>query len=339
MATAMERRVDTSSPHYRRAFAAALRGAPPSEDLVQLPGAGVAERRAQATVSGPAGGYLASEQFSNTFVAALDDNAVVEHIAAVKRTPAGGAFWIAGSDDTGNEGEIGKENTAESTPADPVFTRADGGLFLFNSGIIVLPFQLLEDATFDVEAEVGRLLGRRVARKMDNSFLNGVAGADLAGILRMFAVGKDGDAGSVTTVSYSELQDLAGSVAAAYRWDRDGRPVARWLMRPATWESVQRLVDGHGRPLVETPAGQGPHLLGFPVSLAAHCPAMAAGQPSIAFGNFRRGVLIRQVQEIAVQVLRELYALQAQIGVRAWVRAGIAVQDAAAVRVYRNASA
>jgi HK97 family phage major capsid protein len=95
-----------------------------------------------------------------------------------------------------------------------------------------------------------------------------------------------------------------GALRTPYRQRADD---VAWIMNRATASAIRSLKDTTGRFLWNDglAAGTPPTLLGFRVMESEDMPGVAAGQVSIAFGNWRAGYLI--VDRTDMRVLRDPY--------------------------------
>jgi HK97 family phage major capsid protein len=181
----------------------------------------------------------------------------------------------------------------------------------------------------------------RIARAQNAHFTTGTGTGQPEGVQTNATVGKTGATGQTTTVILNDLIDLVHSVDPAYRV---GEGVA-WMMSDSALGTVRKLRDdsggaGVGRPVIE-PSVQGglpDSLFGFPIVVNQDMPVMAANAKSILFGNFRQYYVIRDALDFSVKRLDERYADLLQVGFLGWQRSDALVQDAAAVKAYRNSA-
>src|SRR6266568_8840202 len=103
---------------------------------------------------------------------------------------------------------------------------------------------------------------------------------------------------------------------------------------------IEKLVDGQSRPLLYDQAtsgiGRAPTkmLLGYPVIIDNSFPATWTGSAkTIAFGDIQSGYVIRRVKEFNLVAVRELFALNGQVGFLGWTRVDALTQDASAYTV------
>ncbi len=313
-----------------RAFTHYLRTGQPNSDL---------EFRAQAEGTGAAGGFLVPTGFLEKITERLKAFGGVAGEAERISTSMGNTLPWPTNDDTANQGEIVAENAAAAGGADLVFGQKQLSAYKYEStGVGGVPlkvsFELAQDSAFDLEAFVQRKLAERIARKQATHWTTGTGTSQPQGIMT-------GTASALTVASnavgltYPNLVALSHVPDVAYR--EDGECV--WLMSDGVLSLVETLVDSTGRPLLNMSTdgiGGKPvrTILGYRVVIDNTLPAtFTTGVKTVLFGNIKRGYIIRDVKEITMIVLRELYATTGQIGYMAWARADGLVQDANAMTV------
>src|SRR4051812_2118549 len=117
--------------------------------------------------------------------------------------------------DTSNTGENLAENTAATTTQDPSFGVITLRAYMKDSGIILIPVQLLQDSAFDPESFLGEAARTRLGRRVNAAATTGNGTNEMTGIL---VAGTSGvTAASATAIAYTELLDLEHSVDPAYR--------------------------------------------------------------------------------------------------------------------------
>ncbi|MFJ7049042.1 phage major capsid protein [Streptomyces sp. NPDC101112] len=280
-----------------------------------------------------AGGFTVPDEFRNVMIETMKAFGGLLNLAEVITTSTGADLPWPTNDDTGNEGEILGENTAAGEQDLTV-----GGkklkAFTFSSKQVRLSLQLLQDSAFNLETWVPKKLGERIGRRAARAWTTGTGVDQPEGLVTSAAVGKTGANGQTTSVIYDDLIDLEHSVDSAYRAN------ARYLMHDSTLKVIRKLKDSQQRPLwVPIPAPGFPATInGFEYTLDNSMPIPAASAKSIAFGDFRAGFLIRQVQSVQTLRLVERYAEYLQVAFLGFARMDGMIQDSAAVRTYQHAA-
>lgn len=311
-----------------------------------LGGAGAlndAERRAiqnaMSTTTGSEGGFTVQTDVTRAVIEAMKFYGGMREVAQVIQTASGNPLNYPTTDGTAEEGEIVAEN-ASATDADAVFGTAALNPYKFSSKVITVPIELLQDSAVDIESLMIGRLGMRIGRVTNRFFTTGTGTGQPTGIVTAAGLGKAGVTGQTTTVIYDDLVDLQHSVNRAYRQN------ARFMMADTSLRVVRKIKDAEGRPIfvpgyeAGNPGGEPDRLLGTPIVINDHVPAMAANAKSILFGDFNY-YLIRDVLDL--QILRftdSAYAKKGQVGFLGWFRAGGNFIDASggAVKHYANSA-
>ena len=170
--------------------------------------------------------------------------------------------------------------------------------------------ELLYDSMFDLEAYIVDMFGKALANAEENAFLNGDGDGQPLGLLAATGGADVGvTAAGTTTVTANEVINLIYSLKRPYRKN------AVFLMNDASVAIVRKLKDGNGVYLWQPAltAGEPDKLLGYPVYTSQYMPTAAAGNKSIAFGDFSYyNIGDRGTRSFAE--LRELFACNGMIG-------------------------
>lgn len=291
---------------------------PPNELRIALP-----ERRAQAVNLNTAGGYLVAEDFASTFERALLRFSPVRELATVITTRTGAPLPWPLSNDTSNEAVILPENS-QLTALDIPFGQAVLGSFKWNSRLIQVPFELMDDAADPFAEFLAATIGQRIALGQNRSFTTGSGTGGPLGLLSAAVQGAQ--AASQTAIAWNDLVAVMHAVDPVFRMP-DMRPA--WQMHDNILLAIQKLADGAGRPLL-TGAENGGHfyLMGFPVITNLHMPStMASGNRTVLFGAHAK-ILIRDVREVRIRHLTERYADAGQDAYCGLMRSDMVLLDA-----------
>jgi HK97 family phage major capsid protein len=160
--------------------------------------------------------------------------------------------------------------------------------------------QMLEDAAFNMEAEVRAEATEQFAKAEGAAFLSG------SGVGRPFGFLNNA---SIATVNSGAAAALTadGLLSVYYGIKTDYARAAVWMMNRSTIGQIRRLKDGDGEYLwAPGLAGGVPNTInGAPYVEAADMPDVGASAKPVAFGDFRRGYVI--VDRIAMEMLRDPY--------------------------------
>lgn len=144
---------------------------------------------------------------------------------------------------------------------------------------------------------------------------------------RAFGTWRSIASGDALAITPDALIDAVYDLQASYRRG------ASWLMNSATAGMVRKLKDADGRYIWTDSLilGQPATLLGYPVEIAEEMPDVEAGSTPIAFGNFRRGYLIADLQTL--YIVRDEVTKPGWIKLYCFRRLGAAPTDTKAIRL------
>lgn len=327
-------------------FRAYLRSGRPNADITGLAVNGPEDlgiprpQNAQGESTGPAGGYLVPEGFRTKIVERMKSVGGLEPETEQLVTESGQNLPWPTIDDTANQGEVVDEGAANAGGADFGFDFQDLGAYEYQAGgtgglPLKLPWTLMQDAAFDVEGLLSRLLGVRLQRTFAPHLLIGNGVKQPKGILN----GVTGTQTAASTIGYADL------LAAMTTPDQLYWPNAKWLMNQTSLGLVWGIKDSQNRPiwipgLMAGDQGAGPtkgSLLGYPVALDNGMPNFVGTGGSTTnwcvFGDLRAGYVTRKVRDIAVVVNPWSSASKRQNEYTAWMRADGRPQDTNAFTV------
>ena len=255
------------------------------------------------------GGFLVPDEFERTLIQALEDQNIMRGLATVINTGSGDriipvvashgtATW------TGEEGAF--------TESDDVFSQITLGAHKVTT-LMKVSEELLNDSAFNLEAYISSEYARRIGAAEEEAFINGNGSGKPTGLIVSAQVGKTTAANNAIT--FDELIDLYHSLKRPYR------SRASWLMADSTAKVIRKLKDQDNQYLWQpsVTAGQPDMLLGRPVQISDYVPAIASQAKVIAFGDFKY-YWIADRQGRVFQRLNELYAINGQVGFRAYQR-------------------
>lgn len=316
-----------------RAFDAYMRTGQENADLTEL--------RAQGVASGSTGGYLVPTTLLNKITERQKAFGGVASRANVMPSDDGAPWKWPTLDDTGNAGVIQAENSAPTSGgADAVFGQKSIGAFTYSApGANNLPLLVsrenLQDSQFDIEGLIVRMLATRISRKQSQDWVNGVGTTQPFGLV-------NGTAAS--TVFNTAAPTYAELINAYHSIDPDYLNDAVWSFNHYTLGLIESIVDGNGRPLLNSlldGVSTGPSnrtLLGFPVVIDQawanydNTTTNAWG----SFGDLGLGYIIRQVAGVELIVNPYTYAHQGQVAYTLRQRADGNIDDVFAFRVLKN---
>jgi HK97 family phage major capsid protein len=316
-----------NTPEYRDAMSQWARGGvetltPEQRSVLAqgrvMPGS---EQRAQ-TVSTTGGGYLLAQQFSDKLEEAmLAYGSVLTSGATIMNTGTGAALMYPTVNDTSNVGELLAINTAAASQ-DVAFGNLQLDAFKYSSKTVLVPFELLQDSEFDVPGLLGRLLGERISRILNQHFTTGTGSGQPNGIVTASNLGVTA-AGAAAITADEIANDLPHSLDPSYRKN------AKFMFEDATLKAVKKLKDSQNRYLwLPGLAVREPDTIaGYPYIVNQDMGSMATGVKSVIFGDFSK-YLIRRVKGIELYRIADKYIESAQVGFVAFARFDADLLDA-----------
>lgn len=266
--------------------------------------------RALSTTPDTAGGFL---QAPATLEAAIREilmaNVAMRKLATVIKatvdrkvpiaTAFGAAAWI---DEDGSYGVT-----------DDTFGSVTLGSYKVGR-IIKVSEELLMDSAFNLEAFVAKSLARSIGEVEETAFVTGDGSGKPTGVMNGISVGVTTTSNSAITAD--EVLDLFYSLKVGYR----GK--ATFLMNDATEKYLRKLKNGTTGDYMWQPgltSEQPNKLLGRPVANSDSVDTIAATKNVIVFGDFSN-YMIKDTAGMEIQVLRELYAANGQVGFKGHLR-------------------
>lgn len=263
--------------------------------------------RAQSVGTDSEGGFTVPEGFWARISEAKLAFGSLQGVANVISTGTGNDLpWVT-NDDTGNEGVLLAENTAE-TDLDLVFGERQLGAYKFGSRSIRVPVELMQDSAFDIEAYIVRKLAERIARVENRLQTVGTGTAQPEGIIN----GLTANVTAATVIpTENELIDLVYGLDPAYMTGREA-----FSFNHATAGVMRKVVDGNGNKAWQPSLQQGQPstLLGFPTVTNQNMPNFTSGNLAVLFGDHFEAFVIRNVKAASIRRLDERYAEFHQVG-------------------------
>jgi len=286
------------------------------------------EVRALTVSTDTAGGYLAPEQF----VAELDRNLVLfSPIRTVARVTPASAGEIVLPKRTGTMTASWGGETTPATATQPAYGQQTINVYELKCYVDVSN-TLLEDAAFNLEAELAFDFAEEFGRAEGAAFINGDGTGKPNGLLNTAGIETLDTTGADLTAD--DLIDVFHDLPGAYA----SRAV--WGMNRSVIGTVRKLKNASGDYLWQDAltAGNPPTILGRPVVELPDMPdypAAAAEALPIVFGDFKSA--FRIFDRVNLSVLRDPYSQQVNGLVRfhARRRVGGGVTKAEALRLLK----
>ena len=251
------------------------------------------------------GGYLVPEEYDSRLIEGLEEENIFRRLGTTITTSGERKINIAGSKPAAawiDEGEA-------LTFGDAKFDQINLDAHKLHVAVKVTE-ELLYDNAFGLENYLIRQFSRALANAEEDAFLNGDGTGKPLGIFAEEGGGEIGvTAASATEITADEIINLV------YALKRPYRKKAKFIMNDATIAALRKLKDENGQYLWQPSlqAGEPDRLFGYEVMTSAYVPAIAAGKPVIAFGDFSYyNIGDRGVRSFAE--LKELFAGNGMVG-------------------------
>ena len=252
------------------------------------------------------GGYLVPDEFEHTLVQALEEENIFRGLANVIQTSSGDRK-IPVVATKGTASWVDEEGTIPES--DDSFSQVSIGAYKLAT-MIKVSEELLNDSVFDLESYIATEFGRRIGNKEEEAFIIGDGSSKPTGILSATGGGELGKTTSgVTSISFDDIMDLFYSLKSPYRKN------AIFIMNDSTVKAIRKLKDGNGNYIWQPSmtAGTPDTILNCPVLTSTYMTEVAAGNKTIAFGDFKY-YWIADRQGRSFKRLNELYAVTGQVG-------------------------
>lgn len=264
------------------------------------------------TVSTTAGGYIIPTDLAPWIERASKYYGPMLQASTVWVTSDGRPITWPSIDDTSNTGSMETINSdMVDNNAALTFGQFTFNAYKYSSDAVVVPYELLQDTTFNLTELIGSLLGERLYRKLNTDFTTADGSSKPVGIIGS-AGAYLGENAAATAITRTDLVRLIHSVDPSYRMS----PKAAFMFADSTLRYCKLLTIGTGddRPLWEVSMieGQPNRIEGYPYWVNNDMAAIAATAKPVLFGDFGKFV-IRQAGPIRVVRLTERYAEKDQV--------------------------
>lgn len=290
------------------------------------------EQRSNNTLTLAAGGAAVAPDTSmyGRILEALKFYGGMEAVGSeIMTTETGADLPMATDDDTANVGAIVAEEGSHDNGTSPTMGVKTLHAYLYSSLIVKVSWQLLQDASFDIETYLGRKLGMRLGRIQNTHYTTGTGTSQPQGLVTAATVGRQSATGNSTTVVADDVKRLIHSIDVAYR-----NPGCKFMMNDSTALAFELLKDGNGQYIWRSGSGlnslndgSSASLAGYGVVINNDMPTLAASAKHTSFGD-HTFYKIRRVRAIQIVRLNELYAANGQVGFLAFMRADGGLIDA-----------
>ena len=248
------------------------------------------------------GGYLVPTEYDARLVEALEQENVIRSLATVIQTSGERKINVAASKPAASW----VEENGELVFGDATFDQVILDAYKLSVAVKVSE-ELLADNVYDLESFLINAFGRAIANAEEEAFLTGDGISKPTGIFHATKGGQTGVTTAGNSITADEVIDLV------YKLKRQYRANAVFVTSDSTLAAIRKMKNDNGylwQPALS--AGEPDRLLGYPVYTSQFVPAIAAGQPVMAFGDLSYyNIGDRGARSFAA--LHELYAGVGQV--------------------------
>ena len=251
----------------------------------------------------PSGGFLVPEAWDERLVQGLEQENFFRGLATVIKTSVDRRINVSAALPTSAWVEEG----GEIPTSDPAYTQVRLDSYKQCAAVRVSE-ELLQDNAYNLESVLIDQFARCLARGEEEAFLMGTGTNRPTGIFNATGGGQIGvTAAGATAITADEIIELV------YKLKRPYRVNAAFICADSTLAAIRKLKTENGylwQPALT--AGEPDRLLGFPVFTSQFVPAIASGQPVMAFGDYSYyNIADRGARSF--KTLNELYAMNGQV--------------------------
>lgn len=235
-------------------------------------------RNALSTGVGTAGGFSIPDTFMSAWELALTARPM-RRLATVIRVASGPAYHEPMSDDSSSEGYVVGESNS-NTAQDVAFAKLAHRPTKFHSGRVNVPHELEQDG-LNFGPQLGGLLAARVSKLQNRKFTTGSGVSEPTGfITACSAAGATAAAQNAASIIGDDLMGLVGALGGGYLDETR----CTFMMAKSTLLAMLKLKGGSGDYLMFDRGRL--RILGFPIAINDHMPAIGTTNASVAFGDF-----------------------------------------------------
>lgn len=238
---------------------------------------------------------------------------VVHHMRTSSGEPVRVPLWDGTTD------VLVLDSTAVGAGNDPTIT----GITIQTDGLrtgdpVLIDNKLIQDLDYDLVGYVNQVLTDRYTRGASNYISNG-NGSNFTGYLGAIPTVSSETA---ATLGYDDFVTLIATLDPAYH------PGACFAFSNTVLGNVLKIKDSQGRPIFipyldGAKSGFAGQILGFPVKIDQYGKTIATGNVAVAFGDFDKGYMMREVSPgLVIKQSNQRWIELNRLGVVGFARAG-----------------
>src|SRR5574337_194768 len=328
--------------HNRSMVAFIKHGADKAREILS-PVFGPEETHALLGTQADLGGFLVPDDFRNEVLKDLPANAVMRGIVRVERTGRSALVLPTIQSATGNNTDIYSSGytgawkaegyitggTVPPQQSQPTFGQERIPVHGWQPNAIEVSTELLEDSGATLDSILAETIAECMGLDEDAAITNGTGVGQPEGILNGGSPNPSTDLGTNSTITYPGLVALYSALPGQYRLN------ARFVMNSATFGKILLLETTAGFPIFPPNSLPGT-LFSKPVVFNEFMPSIGSGAKTIVFGDFNRGYILVDRNELRIQRLSERFA--PNVGILPIKRTGGQVVRPRALRIGKHAS-
>ncbi len=291
----------STEERYAHAFKKYLRGGNSSlsNDEKSL----LVEKRVNVSDNNTKGAFTVSTALYDQFVETMKYFAPVLNEVNVIRTASGQPMDFTTFNETNKSASFVGAQASTISEDEMVFGTTSIDVHTAAT-MVKLSWELLQDNEFNIEGEMGRLLGERVGRLLESAYTNGTGTNEPFGLVTDAGAGIT--AASATAFTRNELVQLIHSIDPAYR-----ARGAKFMFNDSTLSAIKQLAIGSAdaRPLWQPSIREGaPDTIdGFSYVINQAMDNVATGNAPVLFGEFNC-YYAREAGSLSLRRLDERFA-------------------------------
>ena len=307
------------------------------------------EQRNVTTGSGSGGALVPEDFVARVYETRRDYSALLNCMPEVITSQDGAPMPYPFVSTVAAAAAVTEAAAISTSTGQPVFDAFTLNSYKFAS-LIPVSFELLRDEGVNLTAFLAGHMGRALAYRTDQQFINGDGSSKPLGPFSTATGDNDGVNAGVTvttagTMTWKEVKALQYSVPGGYvrsaaasdMLPPNGTPC--WLMRRVLLGAIFSLADTSNYPIFRARISESePDMLdGYRVNTSDQVPfGTATGAGICAFGNFDDCMVVREINSVRFDTDPSVYFAQDMVAFRAIVEADSKIKDRNAVKTAIN---
>lgn len=242
-------------------------------------------------------GYLAPVEYVRELLKTIEELTPFRQVARVRATTQK-SIEIPSRDATFAAAWVAETGTRSETTGYTTSLKELAAYELY--ALVDISEQLLEDAVFDIEAEMNAEFAEQFAKAEGAAFINGTGSGQPEGVLTNASVATV-NSGSASELTADGLIELVHSIKSDYASN------GIFMFNRSTLAAIRKLKDSAGQYVfqagMQLQAGVPNTILGHAYVEAPDMPNIAAAAKPVAFGDFGRGYMI--LDRVNLSIMRD----------------------------------